>query len=299
MIITPQDPKILIRRPAFLKNSFYPSRIARTALTRKLLWKLNKLWEIKTLFPRGEAIKSIMLDFISSKVKRTNLESLTSFWDTFNKNYAESKYGIKFSEGTPGRCIGEVFLEEIYTYLPEFVPAEGEHVVDVGAQFGDYAMLCSIGFHAGKVTLFEPLTNNFKEIVETIRLNGVSNVIPNNMALSDKDGSMEIKISGKMAVKEGGDHVQTIGVSYLDKLIDEPVHLMKIDVEGFEMDVLDGARHTITKYHPKIIIETHSAMLKKQVVEFLSNHGYNLTQEGRMVYSDSEGMDEIQNLYFM
>ncbi len=45
--------------------------------------------------------------------------------------------------------------------------------------------------------------------------------------------------------------------------------LLKIDIEGFELDVLDEAIKTIKKYHPKIIIETHSRALEKQTKEFL------------------------------
>ena len=52
--------------------------------------------------------------------------------------------------------------------------------------------------------------------------------------------------------------------------------IIKIDVEGFEMNVLRAAEYTIKKYKPKIIIETHSFNLFYEVRDFLTNIGYEL-----------------------
>ncbi len=74
--------------------------------------------------------------------------------------------------------------------------------------------------------------------------------------------------------------------------------IMKIDVEGFELEVLDGAIKTIKKYHPKIIIETHSRALEKHTNEFLSKSGYKLAHEGRSVYNVNKEFDKVTNLFF-
>ena len=74
--------------------------------------------------------------------------------------------------------------------------------------------------------------------------------------------------------------------------------LLKIDVEEFELEVLEGAIKTIKKYHPKIIIETHSRALEKQTKGFLSRLNYKLKHEGRAVYNANKGFDKVTNLFF-
>ncbi len=74
--------------------------------------------------------------------------------------------------------------------------------------------------------------------------------------------------------------------------------LLKIDVEGFEIEVLEGTIKTIKKYHPKIIIETHSRALEKQTKEFLSRLNYDLKHEGRSAYNVNKEFDKVTNLFF-
>ena len=69
----------------------------------------------------------------------------------------------------------------------------------------------------------------------------------------------------------------------LDSYSFKRVDLLKIDVEGFELDVLLGAENTIRQFKPRIIIETHSKELRKKCHAFLSSLGYSLKVEGRTV----------------
>jgi hypothetical protein len=69
---------------------------------------------------------------------------------------------------------------------------------------------------------------------------------------------------------------KTIETRTLDSFNFDKVDLIKIDVEGLELSVLDGARETIGKFHPKIILETHTKELYKKSIEFLKDFNYNL-----------------------
>jgi hypothetical protein len=56
----------------------------------------------------------------------------------------------------------------------------------------------------------------------------------------------------------------------LDSFNLEKVDILKIDVEGFECDVVEGAFNTISKHKPKIIIETHGSKSRENAQNFLA-----------------------------
>ncbi len=91
-------------------------------------------------------------------------------------------------------------------------------------------------------------------------------------------------------------------ISYKSVKIDDldltQLDLLKIDVEGFEVKVLQGALQTITKLKPKIIIETHSLKLRAACHEILQSLGYVLKKEGRTIYNTSREMDQVTNLFY-
>ena len=91
---------------------------------------------------------------------------------SLGRYYAKEKYDLKFSENSN---VLEIFRDNIYSIYDDFIPKPGQTVIDIGAQYGDYAILCSKIYKA-KVYTFEPLPQNFKEILKNIRLNGLKKI---------------------------------------------------------------------------------------------------------------------------
>ena len=118
-----------------------------------------------------------------------------------------------------------------------------------------------------------------------------------NMGISDSVGEMEVHSDNVMMSSEGkGEFSETVKFVTLDSLNLQP-DFLKIDVEGYEMNVLKGALDTLRRCRPKLIIETHSSTSEKQVMNFLSREGYVLRHEhGRVV--GLGWMDSIVNLFF-
>jgi hypothetical protein len=90
----------------------------------------------------------------------------------------------------------------------------------------------------------------------------------------------------------------TFQTKTLDSFNFDRIDLLKIDVEGFEYDVLNGAVNTIRRLKPKIILETHSKELRQKCDDFLKKAGYRLKVEGRTVLSNQKGFDEVTNLFY-
>ena len=246
-----------------------------------------KLLELRSL--RNFGIKrSVLNEFISSNYRKESYK----IYRELPLKVAES-YGLKFSKDTDPMSLIEMFVYNEYDF-PEFRPNHGELVVDVGANVGDSALWWWRKFGAN-VIAFEPLNSAFKALKENIELNKAGeNITSYNVAIGDGEiitGGVE----GLMFSSHGNVQVYTVPLDQF-KLVN--VKILKIDVEGFEMEVLKGSEKTIKSNLPKIIIETHSTELRKKCHTFLTNMGYRLKIEGRTLTSNSPGFDRITNLFY-
>lgn len=151
-----------------------------------------------------------------------------------------------------------------------------EHiVVDCGANIGAHTVVFA-GL-AKKVYAFEPQKNIFHILCGNVALNELHNVYCYNIACGD--GSEVPYQDVDM------DHVNNMGASSLvdirdsDKTIptmrlDIPCHFLKIDVEGMELQVLQGAEPMIRSCRPVIYLENDRPDKSKQLIEFLNSLGY-------------------------
>jgi FkbM family methyltransferase len=174
----------------------------------------------------------------------------------------------------------EVLIDNIYFKYNDFLPSGKGMIIDIGSQYGDYAIACNKLYNCNYVLAFEPLEDNYKIALINKRLSKAEFDIL-NYAVSDTPVFGE-KIYNMFVVNNSiiPDNITTITLDSLIKaleyIINVNIDIIKIDVEGFEMNVLRASEYTIKKYKPKIIIETHTSNLYKEVFEFLSNIGYKL-----------------------
>jgi len=123
---------------------------------------------------------------------------------------------------------------------------EGDRVIDVGANIGDTALTASLRVGAlGHIHAFEPHPRIFGYLGGNLELNGVTNVTVHNLAVGACHG--RVAFSDRSAddmnqvLAVGGD--MEVEMVSLDEFFTEPapVQLLKVDVEGYEKVVLDGA----------------------------------------------------------
>jgi FkbM family methyltransferase len=158
---------------------------------------------------------------------------------------------------------------------------EGDWVVDIGANVGFYTKRFSelVGAQ-GHVIAFEPVSNTFSILSANVQLFAHPNVTLINAAVSDKldvAGMSIPEFSAGIANYYQAHLSSSVGSSFsvltipLDSLcINQPIALVKIDVEGHESFVLAGMQKLIQDHHPVLIVETAS----EEVIDHLKSWDY-------------------------
>jgi FkbM family methyltransferase len=170
----------------------------------------------------------------------------------------------------------------------------GDVVYDVGANIGWYSLLAARGVGAtGEVVAFEPSIVNAACVQENAATNGMGNVTVIPAAVTDRDGwavfldrgSLEGRLEkndtqaqAERRAKRDQSHkgASVVPVLTLDSWIAEtstrPPSIVKIDVEGAELGVLQGMLETLRSAKPVLIVELHGT--RDEVADFLDGVGY-------------------------
>jgi len=148
-----------------------------------------------------------------------------------------------------------------------FKPNKGDVVIDVGAHVGKYSLpAAKLVGEKGKVIAIEAHPGNFKALQTNILLNGFKNIIAIEIAAFNQDnkrlllsGSRDNGFSLKSNLKENSFEVETRTIDSLSQELGiEKVNWVKIDVEGAEVEVLEGMREVLRKNKKlRMLIEVH------------------------------------------
>jgi FkbM family methyltransferase len=187
------------------------------------------------------------------------------------------------------------------TYEPEqtahFVRwiGPGATVIDIGAHVGYYTLLASmLAGKTGSVWAFEPEPTNAAFLRQHMYLNHCSNVHVEEVAVSNASGRARFvcgKGSGTGHLdRSGGMEVRTIRLADFCGARGIRPTALKIDVEGAEAEVLEGARELIRSTRPVIFLSTHGPALHRQCLSWLRDDGYRLQP---ILGGDIDGATEI------
>ena len=180
-------------------------------------------------------------------------------------------------------------------------------LIDCGCNFGFYSFYTASLSNENKVISIEASSNTLKEFGENLKINNFNNIKVLNNAVSDRDNQkMEFNesdkdwesslLSSKFTIKEKN-LVNSITIDSLlkDTNLDNKLLILKIDVEGFDLNVLDGAKKTIESKTPFIIIEFSKYIFKntKFNYEYLSNF---LKIFNYQIYNKNGDMLNVENI---
>lgn len=167
----------------------------------------------------------------------------------------------------------QVIFDEAIKLVPDFKCA-----IDIGANIGLHTIRLAQQFET--VHAFEPIFTNFECLVKNTE--SYSNITYYQSALGNSSGNIEMRAPedmhhcGAFSIDRyagGGEKciIEQVKINFLDNYNLSP-NLIKIDVEGHESTVLEGAAETIKKHKPILILEhTAKTFAKiKPILEFLN-----------------------------
>lgn len=241
------------------------------------------------------------------------------------------RWGARLSDGDsvsatlPNGCVMQCDLRDevqrqIY-FLGAYEPIEaflfshllqpGMTVVDAGANVGQFSLLASTAVGpAGQVHSFEPIPANMHKLSDHVRTNACDNVVLNAAALWHEAaelslGSLEhLENAGTFSVGlcNQGPAVSANAVT-LDQYAAErkliQLDMIKMDIEGAEWFALRGARHTLTKFAPLILLEVCQTTCERldydtsEIFDLLKSLGYRAWRIGQ----SCEETRELDNLH--
>ena len=170
--------------------------------------------------------------------------------------------------------------------LFEQVVKPGMTVVEVGANIGAHSVPLARQCFPGPLYLFEPQQRVFQILCANLALNDIRNAIAYPEACADTAGvvvvpplnySAEDNFGG-ISVRPESEGLKGLRVraTPLDSLGLAACHVIKIDVEGFEAQVLRGAAETIRRCRPILYVENDRPAHQQEVISLIADMGYTL-----------------------
>lgn len=185
----------------------------------------------------------------------------------------------------------------------------GKDAIEVGANIGTHtiSMAKKLASMGRRLLAIEPQPVVFQNMCANLALNGLFNVLAENAACSDKQGWLTFEApnyeqdnnSGGVSMREDGSGSQRVRSARLDELVPPgfDVGLIKIDVEGFEQKVLEGATGTIAQNRPMLYLENDRIEKSKALIEWLWTAGYKLWWHIPPLFNPNNFAGKCENIY--
>lgn len=181
--------------------------------------------------------------------------------------------------------------QENFEFLTNIVKP-GNNIIDIGANIGFYTLFFKklVGIK-GAVVSIEPFKDTFDHLIENLKINNINTDYAFNLALSDKEEKLQIfehkENDGKNSLIQDPNNSPKYQIVtkkfddfFQEKLVQlgiDKVTLIKIDVEGWEIHVLQGAQKYLEINSPLLMIEFNGEKYfdkSLEVFKFLNNIGY-------------------------
>ena len=185
------------------------------------------------------------------------------------------------------------YEHDLLFHLFKTIKSKDKVIIDVGANIGNHAIYFG-KYLCKKVIAIEPSQMHSDILKQNLNANLSSDEFEiHQIAAGNKKGDVSLVFPSEINL--GAAKIDTtlntenlitenVKIDKLDNIIyDENICLLKIDVEGLEIDVLNGAKRIIKKNLPHIIVEAHNKERLDEMKEFLDQFNYTIL--GRFCYT--------------
>lgn len=191
---------------------------------------------------------------------------------------------------------------------------DGGHVLDIGANIGVMTYYFAKKLPQTAVHSFEPVPDNLKVLLRVKSKFGLFNVKIHPYALGDKAGKVtmimpefkKVYLHGLSYIQqernESKGTIYDVDLKNLDELVEfegVKINAVKIDVEGYELNVLEGAGRLISKNRPLIYCELWENDNRKKSLELISKLDYKIFINQKKNLKEYVGQKGFQNFFFI
>jgi FkbM family methyltransferase len=285
----------LIRAKTDFYESLPPSALSFTTLLQRLYRKIIRR---KTLFFAWQAKDISFSDFLSSalpfqwrfgRFKNTNKIGLYKY---LNKNLEQaiktSDLNI-FPSATFGsvdliRMVEQIIINDQY-HAEKFIKRDSI-VIDGGANVGVFSLLAAQLAPMGQIFSFEPVLETHKILVKNTM--NYPHITALQMSLGDRSGPSEISVNprhlsqsfvktensnfrfGKIRINDPTFESESVTMTTIDQFVADKklkrIDFIKLDCEGYERQILEGARRTIKNFGPVIAVSAYHFTSDKEEI---------------------------------
>jgi FkbM family methyltransferase len=170
--------------------------------------------------------------------------------------------------------------DEFFSGVPSYQPAETDVILDVGAHIGTFSLLAATKVSRGTVYAIEASEETFNYLRINAALNGLKNLAPFHLALSDRRGTSTLYHDtgnwGHSLVSKLSDSSETVECCTLQQFFDEhgidACSFIKFNCEGAEFPILLNSPPSLLKRVGKMLVLFHGDLWKQNSPQDLLTH---------------------------
>lgn len=203
----------------------------------------------------------------------------------------------------------KLLTSSILRVLPDYID-KGKLTIDVGGNSGYQTY-----FHAkyNDVVTYEPVPELFKVLQHNLK--GLDNITLINKAVTDSDRDITLHVDiNRLSMTSQMPLVESEAITVPGVALDnegwDNVGFIKVDVEGYELDVLDGCKYLVDQWRPTMMVEVYQPWCDKvgfdseQIFDYFDCRGYSIKyydcENVSMVdCSVAQAVDAVHNLHHL
>jgi FkbM family methyltransferase len=195
-------------------------------------------------------------------------------------------------------------FSELEAHLFSGLIKPGMLVLEIGANLGAHTVhLAKLVGENGGVVAFEAQRVIFQMLCANLALNGIENTDAKCLAVGAAPGEIVVPRldyrgdNNFGGVALGGDDGDVVEMIAIDNLMLPACHMIKIDVEGMEKQVLDGARQTIMRFRPYLYVEDDRLDKHAELIATLMGLEYRMWWHMPWLYNPGNLAGDTENLF--